>query len=214
MPRAWTRTLLVTIAVLVLAVSAYRTISVQLSSSQKGSTTASAPTSSAVPDPPTADSGTPSGLRVVHSPGVVTDDMHLSPGGCHARTAGGGEPLPDPACTPGGIDPAVTQADIATTICRSGYTATVRPPASDTGRWKIRTYVFYGLDTGTRGEYDHLVPLELGGSNTTSNLWIEPGSIPNPKDQVENRLHDQVCAGEISLAAAQRAIATNWTTAR
>jgi hypothetical protein len=140
--------------------------------------------------------------------------MHLSSGLCHARAAEGGESLPDPACTPGGIDPAVTQADIATTICRSGYTATVRPPASDTGRWKIRTYVFYGSDTGTRGEYDHLVPLELGGSNTTSNLWIEPGSIPNPKDKVENHLHDQVCAGEISLAAAQRAIATNWTTAR
>jgi hypothetical protein len=57
------------------------------------------------------------------------------------------------------------------------------------------------------------VPLELGGSNATSNLWLEPGSIPNPKDKVENRLHDQVCAGEISLAAAQQAIATDWTTA-
>jgi hypothetical protein len=144
---------------------------------------------------------------------VVADDEHLSPGQCHARTAASGDPLPDPACTPGSIDPAVTQATINSTICRSGYTATVRPPASDTGRWKIRTYVFYALDTSTRGEYDHLVPLELGGSNATSNLWIEPGSIPNPKDKVENRLHDQVCAGDISLATAQRAIATDWTTA-
>jgi hypothetical protein len=155
----------------------------------------------------------PSGLRVVHSPGTVSDDAHLTPGQCHARTAAGGAPLPDPSCTPGAIDPAVTQSNIADTICRSGYTATVRPPASDTGRWKIRTYVFYGLDTGTRGEYDHLVPLELGGSNATSNLWIEPGSIPNPKDKVENRLRDEVCAGELTLAAAQQAIATDWTTA-
>ena len=213
MPRAWTRSALVTIAVLVLAVGAYRAGSVELSSSNRGGSHLPTAESSTAGRSP-ADAGLPSGLRLVHSPGVVTDDARLSPGQCHARSAAGGEALPDPACTPGSIDPAVTQADIAATICRSGYTATVRPPASDTGRWKIRTYVFYGLDTGTRGEYDHLVPLELGGSNATSNLWLEPGSIPNPKDKVENRLHDQVCAGEISLAAAQRAIATDWTTAR
>ena len=212
MPRAWTRSALVTIAVLVLAVGAYRAGSVELSSSERGGGDLPTAESSAAGRGP-ADAELPSGLRIVHSPSVVTDDAHLSPGQCHARSAAGGEPLPDPACTPGAIDPAVTQADIAGTICRSGYTATVRPPASDTGRWKIRTYVFYGLDTGTRGEYDHLVPLELGGSNATSNLWLEPGSIPNPKDKVENRLHDQVCTGEISLAAAQRAIATDWTTA-
>jgi hypothetical protein len=152
-------------------------------------------------------------LHTVHSPGLVTDDEHLVPGQCHARPAAGGQPLPDPACTPGGIDPAVTQADLATTICRPGYTATVRPPASDTGRWKIRTYVFYGLDTATSGEYDHLVPLELGGTNSTSNLWVEMGAIPNPKDKVENRLHQEVCAGKLTLAAAQQAIATDWTTA-
>jgi hypothetical protein len=211
MPRSWTRNALILIAVLVVAVSAYRTISVQESSSHR----APAPPAARSTTGPTrpADAGSPSGLRVVHSPDVVTDDAHLTPGRCHARTAGGGKPLPDPSCTPGAIDPAVTQANIAHTICRSGYTATIRPPASDTGRWKIRTYVFYGLDTGSRGEYDHLVPLELGGANATSNLWIEPGSIPNSKDTVENRLHEKVCAGEISLRAAQRAIATDWTTA-
>jgi hypothetical protein len=44
-------------------------------------------------------------------------------------------------------------------------------------------------------------------------LWPEPGSIPNAKDTVENRLHKEICRGQITLAAAQRAIATNWTTA-
>ena len=210
MPRAWTRTAVVTILVLVVAVSAYRTVSVQLSSSRRNH---DAQATAAGPSRP-AGTGAPAGLRLVHSPGVVTDDAHLTPGQCHARTAAGGEPLPDPACTPGAIDPAVTQANIATTICRSGYTGRIRPPASVTGRWKIRTFVFYGLDTGARGEYDHLVPLELGGSNATSNLWIEQGAIPNPKDTVENRLHDRVCAGELTLAAAQRAIASDWTTAR
>jgi hypothetical protein len=163
-------------------------------------------------DAPTAGTAG-SSLHLLHSPGVVTDDEHLTPGQCHARTAADGQPLPDPACTPGGIDPAVTQANIATTICRSGYTATVRPPASDTGRRKIRTYLFYGHDTTTRGEYDHLVPLELGGTNSTSNLWVETGSIPNPKDKEEDRLHQEVCAGNLTLAAAQHAIARDWTTA-
>jgi hypothetical protein len=178
-------------------------------STATGTTPATVPPS---PEPVTAGTAT-GGLHVVHSPGVVTDDEHLTPGQCHARTAADGQPLPDPACTPGGIDPAVTQANLATTICRSGYTATVRPPAADTGRWKVRTYVFYGLDTAVGGEYDHLVPLELGGTNSTSNLWVETGSIPNPKDKVENRLHADVCAGTLTLAAAQQAIATDWTTA-
>ena len=162
----------------------------------------------------TPTGGAPAGLHVVHSPGVVTDDEHLAPGQCRARTAADGQPLPDPACTPGAIDPAVSQSDIATTICRSGYTSTIRPPASDTGRWKIRTYVFYGLSTTTTGEYDHLVPLELGGANATSNLWIEPGRIPNRKDKVENRLREEVCAGQLTLAAAQHEIAADWTTTR
>lgn len=177
--------------------------------SASGTTPATAPTS---PAPGIATSGS-SSLHVLHSPGVVTDDEHLAPGQCHAGTAADGQPLPDPACTPGGIDPSVTQANVATTICRSGYTATVRPPASDTGRWKIRTYLFYEIDTTTRGEYDHLVPLELGGTNSTSNLWVEQGPIPNPKDKEEDRLHREVCAGTLSLAAAQQAIARNWTTA-
>jgi hypothetical protein len=66
---------------------------------------------------------------------------------------------------------------------------------------------------GVRGELDHLIPLELGGSNDLSNLWVEAGPIPNPKDSVENRLHDEVCSGQMSLRAAQEAIAGNWMTA-
>jgi hypothetical protein len=53
----------------------------------------------------------------------------------------------------------------------------------------------------------------LGGTNATSNLWPEPGSVPNPKDAVENRLHKEVCDGQMTLAAAQAAIASDWTTA-
>jgi hypothetical protein len=109
------------------------------------------------------------------------------------------------------VDPAVTQADIATTICRPGYTAMVRPPARNLDAWEAVTAGMYGIDV-TGGEYDHLVPLDLGGANASSNLWLEPGPTPNPKDAVEQRLHIAVCSGKMPLVAAQHAIATDWTT--
>lgn len=152
------------------------------------------------------------GLHVVHSPNRVADDeRQIAPGQCHVRTGAGGQPMPDPACTPGAIDPAITQADIATTICRSGYTSSVRPPTWNIGQWESVTASMYGI-IATGGEYDHLIPLDLGGANASSNLWVEPGAIPNPKDAVEQRLHEDVCSGRMPLAAAQLAIATNWTT--
>jgi hypothetical protein len=86
----------------------------------------------------------PTGLHAVHSPRQVFDDAHLQRGQCRLRFAAGGQPLPDPACTPGAVDPAVSQSNIATTICRPGYTATVRPPAADTDRWKRSTETAYG----------------------------------------------------------------------
>jgi hypothetical protein len=155
-------------------------------------------------------SSAPPRLHVVRAPKHVFDDEHLQPGQCHIQQTPAG-PLPDPACTPGAIDPAVNQSNIRSTICRPGYTATVRPSASETDKWKRVAEQAYGV-TGP-GEYDHLVSLELGGTNATSNLWSEPGPIPNAKDTVENRLHKEVCSGQITLAGAQQAIATNWTTA-
>jgi hypothetical protein len=148
---------------------------------------------------------------VVHSPGVVTDDMPLARLQCHARQAAGGQPLPDPVCTPGSVDPAVTQSTISTTICVTGWTATVRPPESNTAKWKRISEADYGDPSGFVGEYDHLVPLELGGANATSNLWPEPGTIPNPKDRIENALKVDVCTGKVTLQQAQHEIALDWT---
>jgi hypothetical protein len=63
---------------------------------------------------------------------------------------------------------------------------------------------------------DHLIPLELGGSNRLGNLWPEPYDIvwnARVKDRLENRMHKMVCAGELDLATAQRAIAADWVAA-
>jgi hypothetical protein len=106
----------------------------------------------------------------------------------------------------------VTQATIARTICRSGWTSTVRPPESVTETEKRASMAAYG-DLGPLSgyEYDHLVPLELGGAtNDRRNLWPEPGASPNPKDTVEDALKDGVCQGRTTLARAQREIAANW----
>jgi hypothetical protein len=135
-----------------------------------------------------------------------------APGSCHALGTGP-DSRPDPACTPGALNPAVSQATIGSTICVPGWTGTVRPPESVTEQEKAASMAAYG-DTGSMGdyEYDHLVPLELGGAtNDPRNLWPEPGASPNPKDAVENELRRQVCDGQISLPEAQREIAANWT---
>lgn len=137
-----------------------------------------------------------------------------APGTCHAR---GRAPftLPDPRCTPGAADPRVTQADIATTICRRGYTRSVRPPESVTDREKRAAMRAYGDHGSSRGyEYDHLIALELGGApNDTRNLWPEPGATPNLKDALEERLREQVCRGTLSLATARHELARDWVAA-
>jgi hypothetical protein len=116
--------------------------------------------------------------------------------------------LPDPACTPGDIFLDATKDK----ICVSGYSSSVRSvPASE----KDAVYAEYGIAHHATGEYevDHFVSLELGGSNDISNLFPEAAE-PKPgfheKDKVENYLHDQVCKGNLTLADAQRQIATNW----
>lgn len=177
------------------------------------------PLSGATSSPPVAPTS-PGGIRVVRTPGVVVDDMHLAAAACHARVrdAAAGLVLPDAACTPGGIDPAVTQANIHQTICATGYTKTVRPPVRQTDALKHRLLVAYGQAYERSTEEDHLISLGLGGSSSTSNLWVEPNrsgatSTRNPKDDVEDVLHQAVCSGRVTLEAAQHAMATDWTTA-
>lgn len=136
-----------------------------------------------------------------------------APGTCKLGNRNG-QPLPDPACTPGVVNPAVTQANLGDTVCKSGWTATVRPSTSVTTRIKRDVAVAYGLPAETQGELDHLISLELGGApSDVRNLWVEPGKIPNPKDAVEGKMKSAVCSGLIPLATAQTAIAGDWTTA-
>ena len=129
---------------------------------------------------------------------------------------------PDPALTPGALNPAVTQATIGTTICVSGWTATIRPPSSYTTALKIQQIGLYGYtDTSTAAyEEDHLISLELGGApRDPQNLWPEPYAATLPdgrnvgarvKDALETSLKKKVCAGTVTLATAQADIGIHW----
>lgn len=67
------------------------------------------PTIAAIPAGP--QPGNAPALKSVHSPDKVATDVNLAAGQCKARTvdADTGLYLPEPACTPGAMDPAVTQ---------------------------------------------------------------------------------------------------------
>jgi hypothetical protein len=108
--------------------------------------------------------------------------------------------------TPGALNRDVTQATIRSTICRRGWTRTIRPPASYTGDLKLRQMRRYGRTGSPRGyQEDHLISLELGGDPTDPrNLWPEPYPRAAEVDQVENELNAAVCSGKLLLAEAQR----------
>jgi len=99
-------------------------------------------------------------------------------------------------------------------ICISGYASGARD-VSDAE--KADVYARYGVAwIPYAHEVDHLISLELGGSNAIRNLWPEPYAGrwgARTKDVLENRLHELVCDGRLSLRSAQRQEAGDWVAA-
>ncbi len=107
--------------------------------------------------------------------------------------------------TPGVLNPDVTQANIADTICKHGWTRTIRPPTDYTNALKLKQMREYGVG-GSPSHYqeDHLISLELGGHPTDPrNLWPEPYPRASEMDSIENDLNAKVCSGDMSLDEAQ-----------
>jgi hypothetical protein len=140
------------------------------------------------------------------------------PGPVSAGGSGGGlayDPalaryLPDPKMTPGDVLD-VTPQD----FCVSGYSSKVRDVPESV---KNEAYQEYGITSHQPGAYevDHLISLELGGSNSLRNLWPQSYSgewNAHTKDALENKLHALVCSGSLDMKVAQQAIATNWIAA-
>jgi len=124
--------------------------------------------------------------------------------------------------TPGVLNKDVTQENIATTVCKSGWTATIRPTVTYTNKLKEEqlktTYLSYIKIWGTEMsayEEDHLISLQLGGDpKDPKNLFPQPyaGNNARKKDVVETALKRLVCSGKIKLKDAQKAI-LNWPVA-
>lgn len=117
--------------------------------------------------------------------------------------------IPSPRLTPGKAAPVGRAA-----ICVTGYSARVRDVSEST---KDAVYARYHVEhVPYAHEIDHLVSLELGGSNTISNLWPEPYAGrwgARTKDALENKLHALVCDGRMTLPRAQHIEAEDWVSA-
>jgi hypothetical protein len=135
---------------------------------------------------------------------IVAAMNHSAGHACHVISG-----LPDLACTPGAV--LSVRAD---QVCSSGYAGSARRVSAKQKRLVFREY---GITNPRPGEYvaDHLISLELGGSNDLKNLWpepVEPRPGSHEKDKLETYLHKEVCNGAMSLAQAQQAIRTDWLT--
>lgn len=112
-------------------------------------------------------------------PGLPVDDPNSpmpAPGTCKLGNRDG-QPLPDPHCTPGAINPGVHQDNIASTVCKSGWTATVRPPTSKTNAMKMASARSYSLGPTQTGEYDHLLSGVVAGSRPVCAGQIVSGMV-------------------------------------
>jgi hypothetical protein len=118
--------------------------------------------------------------------------------------------LPNSFLTPG-----ATRKVSKEQICAPGFAASIKPVKDSLkeeafGRYGVR------LDASKGEVLDHLVPVELGGSDDLENLWPQPASgewSATQKDALEQKLHAMVCDGTLTLKQAQAAIRKDWTQA-
>jgi hypothetical protein len=112
--------------------------------------------------------------------------------------------LPDSACTPGDILSTSTAV-----ICKFKYATSVRNVSSELKREVLAEY---GIPSNKRYLYqiDHLISLNLGGSNNISNLFPETLAMEKIKSEFEESLYIEVCSGKMNVEVAQKQISTNW----
>lgn len=125
--------------------------------------------------------------------------------------------LPDSKLSPGAINEDVG-LDV---MCQRGFSKTIRHTS---GSLKHQIYEEYGIEQHERGlwEIDHIIPLELNGKDSASNLFPQPLHVNwngyevgfKVKDEYENFMRGEVCAGRIDLRTAQKSFSQNWIQGR
>jgi hypothetical protein len=116
-------------------------------------------------------------------------------------------PQPDRRCSPGAYYSGLTKSVICSASFRTSAIRNVPTPVKHAVEHE---YGMAARPYGSTLEIDHIISLELGGSNVIANLFPERAPGYHPKDQLENRLHKMVCSGAITLRAAQQGIAHDW----
>jgi hypothetical protein len=122
-------------------------------------------------------------------------------------------PSPAEDVLAGRTNPAVTQATVHSTICVSGYTATIRPPWSVTSKVKAEMAAEQHVSVADV-ILDHVVPLEGGGAPGSltdhRNFMLQPRAQSYVKDRLEDEMRDDICSGRVPLHTAQVAMADGW----
>jgi hypothetical protein len=127
--------------------------------------------------------------------------------------------LPDPAITPGAINPNVTQTNIQSTICAKSYKKPALTPVSFRNNLKLKQIKAYGYTDQNLNHYDedYLVPIILGGNPMDPhNLWpqaLKGQWNAEKKDRLELEIYSLVCLNVIPLEEAQSLFITDWTAA-
>jgi hypothetical protein len=117
--------------------------------------------------------------------------------------------LPLSTLTPGAVS-ALTAAELC---------AGVRPSRLVPDVTRQHVLNVYGMQHVSHRTYelDALITPELGGTTEAANLWPQRYESPvwnaRVKDELEELLPEMVCNGQLDLAAAQRAIASDWVAA-
>jgi hypothetical protein len=130
---------------------------------------------------------------------------------CHA------DDIPDLSITPGAVRAGLTKEK----ICSIKWGQDERHVTEQMKEEAFRLYGYTGNDdpkcipAGKRHcEIDHLISRELGGADEVRNLWPQSyGSSPwnaVRKDQLENRLHKELCAERLTLDAARSMLVSDW----
>jgi hypothetical protein len=139
--------------------------------------------------------------------------LHRTPHGLDAGLAPSfeREALPERNLTPG-----ATWSVSVSKICSNPHEDVVQE-VSDSTRDEV--FKEYGILNARAEDYeiDYLIAPGLGGTEDIHNLWPQPFKSTQwnayVKDELEERMHQMVCSGNLDLSTAQREIASDWIAA-
>ena len=129
-----------------------------------------------------------------------------------AYMTGPGDPMSaDPSPTVGVANPLISDANLATTLCKPNWTGTIRPSNAYTTALK-KAQLPPGTDL-SKYEEDHVRAIVDGGhpydpDNLRPQYWSGPSGAKAKDHQVEDVVHHDLCAHKITLEQARSIIAT------